>query len=263
MIRLSLQYYPDDLEQADNRDFKRMRLREISSGVATLRRQVEAVEEKITYHSPIQPVEFSDTKWLSADEKRKILKQWTAFVKNGFSETLFTSSIYDHLHLHCGYIAHYDKHGYYGEYWGVYARDLHHHAKEDHFSVRPIPASFYNWESFIRQFNIWGDYTDISTAMMIVLKTELECLENDLLKEARCHFEADASNSYQLYLLERQNIQARIESLRREADELENGLKVLSEEDHRRNLEAKYVELFGDGFSVDSANSAASQLFLI
>jgi len=263
MIRLSLQYYPDDLQQADNRDFKRMRLREISSGVATLRRQVEAVEEKVTYHSSIRPAEFADSKWLSADEKRKVLKQWTAFVKNGFPETLFTSSIYDHLHLHCGYIAHYDKHGYYGEYWGAYARDLHRHAREDHFSVRPIPAVFYNWESFLRQFNIWGDYTDICTAMMIVLKTELECLEKDLLKEARCYFEADVINSYQLYLQERQNIQARIESLRREADELENGLKILSEEDHRRDLEAKYVDLFGDGFSVDSVNSTVSQLFLI
>jgi hypothetical protein len=99
--------------------------------------------------------------------------------------------------------------------------------------------------------------------MMTVLKTELECLERDLLKEAHCLFEADAINAYQLYLAERQNIQARIENLRREADELEKGLAVLSEEDHRRSLEAKYVELFGDGFSVDSVNSTVSQLFLI
>jgi hypothetical protein len=263
MIRLSLQYYPDDLQHADNRDFKLMRLREISSGVAKLRSQIAAVEEIIAYRPQIEPVDFADSKWLSGDEKRKVLKQWTSFVKNGFPETSFTSSVYEHLHLHCGYIAHYNKHGYYGEYWGEYARDLHRHAREDHFSVRPVPAAFYNWESFIRQFSIWGDYTDIGTAMMIVLKTELECLENDLLKEARGHFEADAINAYQLYLAERQNIQARIENLRREADELEKGLAVLSEEDHRRSLEAKYVELFGDGFSVDSVNSTVSQLFLI
>jgi hypothetical protein len=99
--------------------------------------------------------------------------------------------------------------------------------------------------------------------MMMALKTELECLERDLLQEVRSHFEADAINSYQLYLAERQNIQARIENLRREADELEKGLAVLSEEDHRRSLETKYVELFGDGFSVDSVNSTVSQLFLI
>ncbi|MHB8879915.1 MAG: hypothetical protein ACYC69_00235 [Thermodesulfovibrionales bacterium] len=260
MIKLSLQYYPDDLQQADNQDFKRMRLREISSGILTLRRQVQAVDEKITYHSPIQPAEFADSKWLSADEKRKILKQWTGFVKNGFPETSFTNSIYEHLHLHCGYIAHYNKHGFYGEYWGAYARDLHRHAKEDNFTLRPIPMAFYNWESFIRQFNIWGDYTDISTAMMIVLKTELEFLEKDLLREARGHFEADASNSYQLYLQEKQNIQARIESLRQEAAELENKLVILSEEAHRRAVESKYAELFGECFSADSSTA---QLFLI
>ena len=263
MIRLSLQYYPDDLQHADNRDFKRMRLREISSGVATLRRQIAAVGEKISHHSPIQPAEFADSKWLSADEKRKVLKQWTAFVKNGFPETLFTRSIYEHLHLHCGYIAHYNKQGYYGEYWGAYAGDLHRHARENHFAVRPVPKAFYNWESFVRQFDIWGDYRDIGAAMMMVLKTELECLEGDLIKEARGHFEADAINAYQLYLAERQNIQARIESLRREAEELENGLAVLSEEDYRRTQEAKYIELFGEGFSVDSINPTVSQLFLI
>lgn len=260
MIKLSLQYYPADLQQADNRDFKRMRLREISSGILTLRRQAQAVDEKITYHSPIQPAEFTDSKWLSADEKRKILKQWAGFVKNGFPETSFTSSIYEHLHLHCGYIAHYNKHGFYGEYWGAYARDLHRHAKEDNFTLRSIPMAFCNWESFIRQFNIWGDYTDISTAMMIVLKTELECLEKDLLKEARGHFEADASNLYQLYLQEKQNIQARIESLQQEAAELENKLALLSEEEHRRAVESKYAELFGECFSTDSS---ISQLFLI
>ena len=263
MIRLSLQYYPEDLQKAENRDFKKMRLREISSSVGILRRQIGAVEEKIIREAQIPPAEFTDTKWLSADEKRKILRQWTSFVKNGFAETLFTGSIYEHLHLHCGYIAHYNKHGYYGEYWGAYARDLHRHAKEDNFSVRSVPAAFDNWKSFIRQFSIWGDYRDIGAAMMMVLKTELECLEVDLLKEARGHFEADAINAYQLYLAERQNIQARIESLHREAEELENGLAVLSEDDHRRTLEAKYIELFGEGFSVDSVNPTVSQLFLI
>ncbi len=116
MIRLSLQYYPDDLQDPDNREYKQMRLREISSGVGVLRRQIGAIEEKIAHRTQIQPAEFSDSKWLSGDEKRKILKQWTAFVKNGFAENLFTSSIYEHLHLHCGYIAHYNKQGYYGEY---------------------------------------------------------------------------------------------------------------------------------------------------
>lgn len=263
MIRLSLQYYPDELQQADNRDFKRMRLLELSSGVSALRKQIEALEEKIISYPQILPVAFVDSKWLRADEKRKILKQWSAFVKKGFTETLFTNSVYDHLHLHCGYIAHYNKHGYYDEYWGAYARDLHRHAKDDHSSLRPIPAAFHNWKSFILQFNIWGDYTDISTAMMIVLKTELECLEKDVLKEARDHFEADASNLYQLYLMEKQNIQARIDILRREADELDTALAVLSEEDHRRDLEAKYSKLFDDSFSVDSAISTVPQLFLI
>ncbi len=260
MIKLSLQYYPDDLQQADNRDFKRMRLRELSSGIGVLRRQVEAVEEKIRHKESVQPTEFTDSKWLSADEKRKILKQWTGFVKNGFPETSFTTAIYEHLHLHCGYIAHYNKHGFYGEYWGAYARDLHRHAKEDNITLRSIPTAFYNWESFIRQFNIWGDYIDISTSLMTVLKTELEGLEKDLIMEARGHFDSDAINSYQLYLQEKQTILQRIENLRQEAAELESKVALLSEEDHRQAIEEKYAELFGKCFSVASSTA---QLFLI
>ena len=62
MIKLSLQYYPDDLQSPDNRDFKLMRLWEVSSAVRTLRRQAEAIEEKISFHSQIPPGELADTK---------------------------------------------------------------------------------------------------------------------------------------------------------------------------------------------------------
>src|SRR5208283_503762 len=74
------------------------------------------------------PESFTTVKFLSADEKRKILKRWTAFVKNGFQWHLFTDAVYHHLSLHCGYIAHFDRHGFYTTYWG--AEELHRYCKE-------------------------------------------------------------------------------------------------------------------------------------
>lgn len=262
MIKLSFQYYPDDLQHPDNQDFKRMRLREISSAINTLREQITAVGENITEVYLVSPSDFFDGKWLSADQKRKILKQWTSFIKNGFPENLFTNAIYEHLHLHCGYIAHYDRSGFYVEYWGAHARDLHRHAKEDAFILRSIPTAFYNWKSFLRQFTTWGEYRDINTAMMAVLKSELEVLLKDLIAEAHYHFEADNNSSYQLFLSEKQAIFARIHSLRKEADELEVKLASFTQDGHRSALERKYQQLFGEDFSV-STPAVSHQLSLI
>jgi len=116
LVRLSLQYYPDDIADPEQRDFKRMRLREIESAVRTLREMITFVDDKTKGTALVQPAHFTDAHFLSADEKKSILKRWTSFVKNGFPENLFTDSVYTHLHLHCGYIAHYNRAGFYGEY---------------------------------------------------------------------------------------------------------------------------------------------------
>ena len=107
---------------------------------------------------------FTDTEFLSAKDKALIDKQWRTFCKwlsspnwlkqlenNGGSDygleapRIFTDRIYTHLHLHCGYIAHYNIHGFFSEYFNGKQESL---------------------LSFLRQFNSWGEYTDISDAMM-------------------------------------------------------------------------------------------------
>jgi len=68
----------------------------------------------------INAIPFTDTEYLSADDKRKILKQWVMFCASGFSHDKFTDRLYEHLILHCGFIAHYDIDGFYCEYFGAY-----------------------------------------------------------------------------------------------------------------------------------------------
>lgn len=68
---------------------------------------------------------FSDTQFMTAAEKLSVARQWERFLKHlalrgyagqdGFP--LFPKGLYNHLHLHCGYIAHYDRHGYYCTYF--------------------------------------------------------------------------------------------------------------------------------------------------
>lgn len=64
---------------------------------------------------------FEDVKYLCAAEKKKIYKGFVSFLNNHFKHTNFTKSIYQHCHLHCGFIAHYNINGFYGEYFATAA----------------------------------------------------------------------------------------------------------------------------------------------
>jgi hypothetical protein len=48
---------------------------------------------------------FQDAEFMTAQEKHALLKQWEVFLKNGLKKAHFSKRIYDHLHLHCGFIA--------------------------------------------------------------------------------------------------------------------------------------------------------------
>ena len=61
--------------------------------------------------------QFKDVEFLTAKEKELILRSWTRFLKNGLRKEDFTKRLYEHLHLHCGFIAHYDIHGFYSTYF--------------------------------------------------------------------------------------------------------------------------------------------------
>jgi hypothetical protein len=52
-------------------------------------------------------VTFSDSPFMPADEKRRVLQNFVRFFKNGSQYRHFTKRLYQHLILHSGFIAHY------------------------------------------------------------------------------------------------------------------------------------------------------------
>lgn len=60
---------------------------------------------------------MKDAKFMTADEKGKVLKQWIRFIRNGFQLHDFTDKLYKHLSLHCSFIAHYNLQGFYHTYF--------------------------------------------------------------------------------------------------------------------------------------------------
>lgn len=61
--------------------------------------------------------EFRDEQFMTAAEKQKVLRAWTRFLKNGCAKTQFTEALYHHLSLHCSFIAHFDRNGFYNFYF--------------------------------------------------------------------------------------------------------------------------------------------------
>jgi len=62
-------------------------------------------------------MEFKDVKFMAAKEKEIVLKQWKQFIASGFEFKKFTPRLYDHLIQHCSFIAHYNRSGFYSEYF--------------------------------------------------------------------------------------------------------------------------------------------------
>lgn len=62
-------------------------------------------------------MDFTDAEFLTAKEKELTYKQWNTFLREGLKREHFTKRIYNHLHLHCGFIAHYDINGFYTTYF--------------------------------------------------------------------------------------------------------------------------------------------------
>lgn len=60
---------------------------------------------------------MKDVQFMSAKEKEVVLKQWITFVKNGFQLKQFSDRIYQHLIMHCSFIAHYNRNGFYQTYF--------------------------------------------------------------------------------------------------------------------------------------------------
>ena len=107
---------------------------------------------------------MQDVQFMTAREKQLVLKDWKRFLEGGFKPTLFTKRLYSHLHLHCGYIAHYSQQGFFAEY----------------FQSGPDTIRFF--EAFCQNSERFGsnpDYDDLNTAMRDIyekLKPRIEAM---------------------------------------------------------------------------------------
>ena len=63
------------------------------------------------------PGALHDSQFMPAVLKSRVLKQWDVFLRSGCVKEKFTKQLYNHLIMHCSFIAHYDINGFYATYF--------------------------------------------------------------------------------------------------------------------------------------------------
>ena len=60
---------------------------------------------------------FTDAQYMTAQQKRRVLGDWVRFFAGGMEFKRFTKRLYEHLTLHCSYIAHFGRQGFFETYF--------------------------------------------------------------------------------------------------------------------------------------------------
>jgi len=121
-----------------------------------------------------------NARFMTAEEKELTLRQWRTFIRYGMQYKHFSKRIYQHLTLHCEFIAHFSRSGFYSVYFGGNPEK----------TIR-----------FLRQFDPQGDhksveygstlwwtdpeYQDLNTAMSQVVGENLEKVVKQLQEKVR------------------------------------------------------------------------------
>jgi hypothetical protein len=103
--------------------------------------------------------QFRDTEFMSAREKELVLKSWVRFLRQGLRAEDFSRRLYEHLHLHCQFIAHYERAGFYQTYFANGEDTLRFLSQFD--KRRECRSVEYGMKSWLE-----GDYGDLAKAMI-------------------------------------------------------------------------------------------------
>jgi hypothetical protein len=73
----------------------------------------------------VEQFSFQGEQFMSATEKQLILSAWITFLRHGCRLEHFSERLYHHLSLHCSFIAHFNRHGFYEFYFATPSERTH------------------------------------------------------------------------------------------------------------------------------------------
>lgn len=114
--------------------------------------------------NPMQEFEMTDSEFVTAAEKEKVLRHWRKFLAGGCKQSQFTKALYEHLSLHCCFIAHFNIHGFYDAQFSTPERRTQFFKQFDKRNALPyglIPSNMLGMTYWME-----GEYEDINKAMV-------------------------------------------------------------------------------------------------
>ena len=125
---------------------------------------------------------FRSTEFMTAGEKWLVLSAWKQFLRNGLRYDDFSDRLYKHLTLHCSFIAHYNKAGFYQHYFTDPEMALKFLGQFDQNG--PGLSVEYGTEAWLRNGNdVSQQYHDINGMMVRVGALFIPIIQAGLKKE--------------------------------------------------------------------------------
>jgi len=89
----------------------------LQDGRIAKEKKEEKIRNKETEKMELKDIELKDSNFMTAKEKKAVLKHWEKFLKDGVKTKDFSKKLYYHLARHCDFTAHRDQYGFYATYF--------------------------------------------------------------------------------------------------------------------------------------------------
>ena len=122
--------------------------------------------------------ELKDVKFMTAQDKARVLRQWEGFLKGGLKWEQFHRALYDHLIQHCNFIAHYSRQGFYSTYFENGEDAVHFLTQFD--NRQGIPNSI---EYGRKDWYTASDYNDVNSEMCRIAVKYIDGLTGEARKK--------------------------------------------------------------------------------
>lgn len=158
---------------------------------------------------------FESVKYMTDLDKKKIYINFVKLLNNHFKRTLFKKDLYQHFTNHCGFIAHYNIHGFYGEYFETaanyhfnvngYSNPMHEcggnlnskstlsHGEQFYAIYEELNGSrdglgeFYNSIMSNQNWGAYSDYRDLDNAIKEAFSEYMEIWREEIRKAVKAY----------------------------------------------------------------------------
>jgi hypothetical protein len=157
-------------------------------------------------------IRFSSAQYMTDFEKAKIYINFVKFLNNHFKASLWKKNLYNHFHQHCGFIAHHNIHGFYGEYfetaanfhfnvnsfsnpiWNLNKKSSLSHGEQFYAIYEKLNkggydglGGFYSTIMNNRNYGGYGDYADLDEAIKDAFSEYMEIWREEIRKAFKAH----------------------------------------------------------------------------